>query len=71
MRFDTEGKRGGTPVDLTLAPVARDLGFFPAGREIYYRFTLDTTAGLVPVRVDPKSHDPRDLGVFLGFTGGP
>ena len=71
VRFDTEGKRGGTPIDLPLAPVARDLGFFPTGREIYYHFTLDTTAGLVPARVDPKSHDPRNLGVFLGFTGGP
>ncbi len=69
VRFDTEGKREGTPVDLALSPAARDLGFFPAGRELYYRFTLETTAGLVPARVDPKSHDPRDLGVFLGFTG--
>ncbi len=69
VRFDTEGKRDGTPIDLPLAPVARDLGFFPAGREYFYRFTLDTTAGLVPARVDPKSHDPRDLGVFLDFTG--
>jgi hypothetical protein len=49
--------------------VARDLGFFPTGRELFYRFTLDTTVGLVPARVDPKSHDPRNLGVFLGFTG--
>ncbi len=70
VRFDSEGKRGGTPVDLTLSPVARDLGFFPAGREIFYRLTLDTTAGLVPARVDPKSRDPRYLGVFLDFTGG-
>jgi hypothetical protein len=69
VRFDTEGKRDGTPVDLPLAPAARDLGFFPAGREHYYRFTLETTAGLVPARVDPKSHDPRSLGVFLDFTG--
>ncbi len=69
VRFDTEGKRDGTPADLPLVPVAHDLGFFPTGRELYYRFTLDTTAGLVPARVDPKSHDPRNLGVFLGFTG--
>ncbi|HEY2289279.1 MAG TPA: hypothetical protein VGM86_01135 [Thermoanaerobaculia bacterium] len=69
VRFDTEGKRDGTPVDLTLSPVARDLGFFPTGRELFYRFTLDTTVGLVPARLDPKSHDPRNLGVFLGFTG--
>jgi hypothetical protein len=69
VRFDTEGKRDGTPIDLSLAPAARDLGFFPSGRELYYRFTLDTTAGLVPARVDPRSHDPRNLGVFLDFTG--
>jgi hypothetical protein len=69
VRFDTEGKRDGTPIDLPLAPAARDLGFFPAGRELFYRFTLDTTAGLVPARVDPRSHDPRNLGVFLDFTG--
>jgi MFS family permease len=69
VRFDTEGKRDGTPVDLPLAPAARDLGFFPTGHELYYRLTLETTAGLVPARVDPKSQDPRNLGVFLGFTG--
>jgi hypothetical protein len=70
VRFDTEGKRDGTPVDLAVSPVARDLGFFPAApRELFYRFTLDTTAGLIPARFDPKSHDPRNLGVFLDFTG--
>jgi hypothetical protein len=73
VRFDTEGKRNGTPVELAVRPVARDLGFFPrslpTSQEFFYRFTLDTSAGLVPARVDPKSHDPRDLGVFLDFTG--
>ncbi len=70
VRFDTEGKRGGTPVELAVKPVAHDLGFFPASsRELFYRFTLETTAGVVPARVDPKSHDPRDLGVFLDLTG--
>jgi hypothetical protein len=69
VRFDTAGKRAGTPIDLPLAPVARDLGFFPAGRETLYRLALDTTAGLVPARIDPKSHDPRYLGVFLDLTG--
>jgi hypothetical protein len=74
VRFDTEGKRSGTPVELAVHPVARDLGFFPessvkSAHELFYRFTLDTSAGLVPARVDPKSHDPRDLGVFLDFTG--
>jgi len=73
VRFDTEGKRNGTPVELAVHPVARDLGFFPrslpSSHELFYRFTLDTSAGLVPARVDPRSHDPRDLGVFLDFTG--
>ena len=67
VRFDTEGKRNGTPADLAVEPVARDLGFFP--RDFFYRFTLETTGGLVPARRDPKSRDPRDLGVFLDFTG--
>ena len=70
VRFDTEGKRGGTPVELAVQPVARDLGFFPASpRERFYRFTLETTAGVVPARVEPRSQDPRYLGVFLDFTG--
>jgi hypothetical protein len=71
VRFDSEGKRNGTPVDLAIRPVARSLGFFPnAPGETFYRFTLDTTAGLVPSRVDYRSHDPRYLGVFLDFVGG-
>jgi hypothetical protein len=70
VRFDSDGKRGGTPVELAVTPVARDLGFFPASpRERFYRFTLETTAGVVPARVDPASQDPRHLGVFLDFTG--
>ena len=67
VRFDTEGKRNGAPVELAVEPVARDLGFFP--RDFFYRFSLETTGGLVPSRQDPKSRDPRDLGVFLDFTG--
>ncbi|HEX9941327.1 MAG TPA: hypothetical protein VGG03_04870, partial [Thermoanaerobaculia bacterium] len=70
VRFDTEGKREGTPVELAVEPVARDLGFFsPSGRDYFYRFTLETTGGLVPARRDPGSRDARDLGVFLDFTG--
>jgi hypothetical protein len=70
IRFDSEGKRNGTPVDLAVQPVARSLGFFPAAPgERFYRLTLDTSAGLVPARVDWRSHDPRNLGVFLDFTG--
>jgi hypothetical protein len=70
VRFDSEAKRNGTPVDLAVRPVARSLGFFPAAPgERFYRFTLDTSAGLVPSRVDWRSHDPRNLGVFLDFTG--
>ena len=70
VRFDSDGKRDGTPVELAVTPVARDLGFFPASpRERFYRFTLETTAGVVPTRVQSASQDPRHLGVFLGFTG--
>jgi hypothetical protein len=67
IRFDTEAKRNGTPADLAVEPVAPNLGFFP--RDFFYRFTLETTGGQVPARSDPKSRDPRDLGVFLDFTG--
>jgi len=66
VRFDTPGKRAGTPVDLAVAPVARDLGFFP--RDFYYRLDLETTGGMVPARRDPTSQDGRNLGVFLDFT---
>ncbi len=67
VRFDSEGKRNGTPVELAVQPVARDLGLFP--HDHFYRFTLETTGGLVPSRYDRKSADPRNLGVFLDFTG--
>ncbi|HSF43544.1 MAG TPA: hypothetical protein VLT87_27370, partial [Thermoanaerobaculia bacterium] len=70
VRFDTEGKRAGTPVDLAVQPVARDLGFFPAVTgDLFYRFTLETTGGAVPARIEARSRDPRYLGVFLDFTG--
>jgi hypothetical protein len=71
VRFDTEGKRLGAPVELRLEPVARDLGAFlpTAPAEYYYRFTLESTAGIVPARRDPKSGDLRYLGTFLDFTG--
>lgn len=70
VRFDTEGKRQGTPVDLAVEPAARDLGFFPSPEgEFFYRFTLTIKGGLVPAQVDPKSADVRYLGVFLDFTG--
>jgi hypothetical protein len=70
VRFDTEGKRNGTPVELAPRPAARGLGFFPqASGESFYRLTFDISGGLVPARVDPKSQDPRYLGVFLDFTG--
>lgn len=70
VRFDTQGKRGGTPIDLAVRPTARDLGFFPdSSHERFYRLTLETTTGTVPARVDPNSRDTRNLGVFLDFTG--
>jgi hypothetical protein len=71
VRFNTEAKRYGTPVELPLEPVARNLGFFPgAPREYFYRFILESTDGVMPARVDPKSQDFRYLGTFLDFTGG-
>jgi hypothetical protein len=70
VRFDSDGKRNGTPVDLAVQSAARSLGFFPnAPGESFYRFTLDTTAGLVPARVDYRNHDPRYLGLFVDFSG--
>lgn len=69
VRFDSEGKRNGTPVDLALEPMARDLGFFAPGAPDYvYRFTIATTDGVVPARRSRKNHDPRYLGAFLDFT---
>ena len=71
VRFDTDAKRNGTPVELRLEPVARNLGFFPgAPEEYFYRFTLESTDGVMPARRDPKNQDFRYLGTFLDFTGG-
>jgi hypothetical protein len=38
-------------------------------RDWTYRLTFDVSGGVVPARVDPRSQDPRYLGVFLDFTG--
>lgn len=71
VRFDSEEKRTGTPVALRMEPAARDLGaFLPNSPEHYYRLTIETTAGIVPARRDPRSQDYRYLGTFLDFTGG-
>jgi hypothetical protein len=71
VRFDSEAKRAGTPVELKIQPVARNLGFFPAAKqEYFYRFTLTDTDGVMPAHRDPKNQDYRYLGVFLDFTGG-
>ena len=71
VRFDTEAQRYGTPIELPLAPVARNLGFFPASKqEYFYRFTVETTDGVMPARLDPRSQDFRYLGTFLDLTGG-
>jgi hypothetical protein len=72
VRFDSEAKRGGTPVDLALRPVARNLGFLSdSAQEWFYRFVLTSSDGVVPAHRDPQSQDPRNLGVFLGFEGPP
>jgi len=70
VRFDTEGKRGGTPLTLKLGRPAR-LGFPPGGPvEYLYTLDLETTDGLIPARRVAGNRDPRYLGVFLDFTGG-
>lgn len=70
VRFDSEAKRNGTPIDLKVAPAARNLGFFAASAgEFVYRLTVTSTDGLVPARRDPNSPDLRYLGTFLDFTG--
>lgn len=67
--FDSPAKREGTPVRVTLAPIARDLGrFFP--RETWYRLRVEASDGVVPAEIDPGSADRRLLGLFLDFTGG-
>jgi hypothetical protein len=72
VRFDTAGKRDGTPLEVPLRPVARSVGFFPGDRaELVYRLTLTSTDGVVPARRDPKSRDHRLLGVFLEMTEDP
>lgn len=70
VRFDSEPKRNGTPVDLAVAPAGTNLGLLPgAAREWVYRFTLSASDGIIPARRLAGSRDPRYLGVFLDFTG--
>jgi hypothetical protein len=72
VRFDSDAKRQGAPIELALSLAARNLGFFPDAREEYfYRFVLTSTDGVVPAHRDAKSQDTRNLGVFLGFEGPP
>lgn len=62
--FDSAGKRAGTPIELPLVALARDLGgFFP--HESYYRLRVRASGGLVPARRDASASDPRYLGVFF------
>lgn len=69
--FDTEGKRGGTPITLAVRPAATGLGFPPGGPGMtFYELTLTTTDGLIPARRMTGNPDLRYLGVFLDFTGG-
>ncbi len=74
VRFDSEEKRRGTPIELKLKPVARDLGFFPESAsegksEYFYSFTLDCSDGVMPARREEHNDDYRYLGVFLDFAG--
>ncbi len=73
VRFDTEGKRAGTPVTVRPELLAHGLGLFPGvppAEERIYRFTIEATGGAVPQRLDAKSRDPRYLGVFLELSTG-
>jgi hypothetical protein len=71
VRFDTEGKRGGTPITLAVRPAATGLGFPPGGPGMsFYEIDLTTTDGLIPARRMPGNPDLRYLGAFLDFTGG-
>jgi hypothetical protein len=71
VRFDSAGKRLGTPVEIRPEPLGVVRGLFNPGPtaesapEYLYRFVLRSSGGAVPARLDPKSHDPRYLGVFL------
>lgn len=70
VRFDSEGKRNGAPVDLKVKQSASGLGILPgAGEEHVYRFTLSVSGGMIPARHLPGSQDARYLGVFLDVTG--
>jgi hypothetical protein len=70
VRFDTDAKRRGTPVTLKLEEYDRDLGFFPqVPSEYFYRFTLESTEGVMPAHRQEGNGDYRYLGVFLDFTG--
>lgn len=71
VRFDSEAKRNGAPVDLAVEPAAEGLGILPGtSREWVYRFTLDVSDGVIPARRLQGSQDTRFLGVFLDITGG-
>lgn len=70
VRFDSDGKRNGAPVELAVGAAAEGLGILPGARDHVYRFTLDVTDGIIPARRLPDSQDPRFLGVFLDITGG-
>ena len=73
VRFDSEGKRAGTPVTVRPELLAHGLGLFagvPPEEERIYRFTIETTGGAIPQRLDPTSRDPRYLGVFVELSPG-
>jgi hypothetical protein len=70
VRFDSEGKRNGAPVDLAVKQTASGLGILPgAAEEHVYRFTLTASGGIIPARRLTGSRDPRYLGVFLDVAG--
>lgn len=70
VRFDSEGKRNGAPVDLAVERSASNLGILPgAAEEHVYRFTVTVSGGIIPARRLTGSQDPRYLGTFVDVTG--
>ena len=70
VRFDSEGKRNGAPMDLAVRKSASNLGILPgAAEEHVYRFTLTVSGGIIPARRLTGTQDLRYLGAFLDVTG--
>jgi|GEM_PF-1106984 len=71
VRFDSSEKQRSTPITLLLGDgQATGSGGTP-GEGRVYRLRLASSDGLVPMRRDGRSGDPRYLGTFLAFGDAP